>query len=51
LQPPAQSRKPEVAGIADMAQLPEMSEDEYDAAEESNDLSDLCVAEGKPPNC
>jgi len=47
-QPPAEPRKTDVAGIADLPLLPEMSCDEYDAANESDDSSDWGSAEGKP---
>jgi hypothetical protein len=43
--------KRDVAGIADLPPLPELSYDDYDAAEESDHLSDLCGADGKPPIC
>jgi len=49
-QAPAELRKPDAAGIADFPQVPELSYDEYDTAEESDDLSDLGGAQGKPPN-
>ena len=45
-QPPADPRKTDDAGIADVPPLPEMSYNEYDGAEESNNLSDLGGAEG-----
>jgi len=48
-QPPAELQKTPVAGIADLPTLLEISYDEYDAADESHDLSDLGSAEGKPP--
>ena len=48
-QPPAEPWKTDVAGIADLPPLPELSYDENDAAEESDDSSDLGGAEGKPP--
>jgi len=41
--------KTDVAVSADLRPLPEMSYNEYDAADESNDSSDLGGAEGKPP--
>jgi hypothetical protein len=48
-QPPAELRKRDVAGIADLPPLPEMSYDECDAADVSDNSSDLGGAEGKPP--
>jgi len=39
-QPPAEPGKPDVAGIVDSPLLPEMTYDECDAADESNNLSD-----------
>jgi hypothetical protein len=44
-QPQAEPRKRDVAGIADLPPLPEMSYDEYHAADESDD----CLDSGKPP--
>jgi hypothetical protein len=48
-QPPPAPRITDVSGIADLSPLPELSYDEYDAAEESDDSSDLGGAEGKAP--
>jgi len=48
-QPAAEPRTTYVTGIAKLPPLAEMSEDKYDAAEESDNLSDLGGAEGKPP--
>jgi len=48
-QPPAEPRKTDVAGIADLPQLQGMSYNEYDAADESDDLLDLGGVECKPP--
>jgi len=48
-QPPEELRKTDVTGIVDLPSLPEMSYNEYDAADESNNLLDLGGAEGKPP--
>jgi len=42
-------RRTEVAGIADLPPLPEISYDKLDADYESDDLSDLGGAEGKAP--
>jgi hypothetical protein len=42
-------RKTHAADIWDLPPLPEMSYDEYDAADESYDLSDLGTGEGIPP--
>jgi len=47
LQPPAEPRKTDVTGIADLPPLPELSYDKYDAAEEIDDSSDLGGAEAK----
>jgi len=47
-QPPAEPRKTDVAGIADLPPLPELSYDEFDAAEESDNSLDLGGAEGIP---
>jgi hypothetical protein len=49
LQLPAKPRKNDVAGIGDMPPLPDMSYDENDVADESDDWSDLGGTEGKPP--
>jgi len=48
-QPPAELRKIDDIRIAELPPLPEMSYDDYDADDESNNLSDLGGAEGKPP--
>jgi len=48
-QPAAEPRRTDVAGIADLPPLPEISSATYDADYESDDLSDLCGAEGKAP--
>jgi hypothetical protein len=48
-QPPAEQWTTDVAAIVDMPSLPDMSYDEYDAVDESQDSSDLGGAEGKPP--
>jgi len=47
--PPAEPWKTDVARIADLPPLPEISYDEYDADEECDDSSNLGGAEGKPP--
>ena len=46
---PAEPRKTDVTRIADLPPSPEVSYDEYDADDESEDSSDLGGAEGKPP--
>jgi len=46
---PAESQKGDVARIADLPPFPEISYDEYDADDESDDSSNLGGAEGKPP--
>jgi hypothetical protein len=48
-QPAAEPRRTDVAGIADLPPLPEISYDQYDAEYESDDSSDLGGAEGKAP--
>jgi hypothetical protein len=48
-QPAAEPRRTDVAGIADLPPLPEISYDEFDADAESDDSSDLGGAEGKAP--
>jgi len=48
-QPAAEPRKTDVAGIADLPPLQEMSYDECDMADESDDSLDLDGAEGKHP--
>ena len=48
-QPAAEPRRTDVAGIADLPPLPEISYDEFDADYESDDSSDLGGAEGKAP--
>jgi len=48
-QPPAEPLKTDVAIIAELLPLPEMSYDNYDLDDESDDSSDLGGAEGKPP--
>jgi len=48
-QPPAEPYKTDVVGITDMLPLPGLSYMESDAAEVSDDSSDLGGAEGKPP--
>jgi hypothetical protein len=48
-QPPVEPWKTDVTGIADLHPLLEMFCDEYDAADKSDDLSNLGSAEGKPP--
>jgi len=48
-QPAAEPRRPDVAGIADLPPLPEISYDQYDAEYESDNLSALGGAEGKAP--
>jgi hypothetical protein len=48
-QPPAESQKTDFAAIADLPPLQGMSSNEYHAADESDNLSDLGSAEGKPP--
>jgi hypothetical protein len=47
--PPTERRKTDVARIADLPPLPDISYHKYDADDESDDLSDLGGAEGKPP--
>jgi len=47
-QPPAEPQKIDAARIADLPTLPEMSYDKYDTADESDLLSDLGSADGKP---
>jgi len=49
LQPAAEARTTEVAGIADLPPLPEVFYDEYDADYESDDSSDLGGAECTAP--
>ena len=46
---PAELRKTSVAGIMDLPPLLEMSNDEYDAADESDNSLDMGSAEVKPP--
>jgi len=48
-QPPAELRITNVAAIADLTPLPEMSYDKYDAAHECDNSLVLGSAEGKPP--
>jgi len=48
-QPPTQPLTTDVAGIVNLPPLPEMSYYEYDAADESDHLSDLGGAQGKHP--
>jgi hypothetical protein len=48
-QPAAEPHRADVAGIADLAPLPEISFDELDADHQSNASSDLGGADGKPP--
>jgi len=48
-QPPVSPRKTDVAGIVDFPPLPEISYENYDADDESDDTSDLGSTEGKPP--
>ena len=48
-QPAVESRRTDVAGIADLPPLPEITYDEFDADAESDDLLDLGGAEGKAP--
>ena len=48
-QPAAEPRRTDVAGIADLPPLPDISYDEFDADYESDDSSDLGGAEGKAP--
>jgi hypothetical protein len=47
--PPAEPRKTDVPRIADLPPLLDISSDESDADNESDDSLDLGVAEGKPP--
>jgi len=47
--PPAEPRKTDVAGIADLPLLAEISYDEYDADDASDDSSNLGGVEGQPP--
>jgi len=49
-QPAAEPRRTDVAGIADLPPLPEISYDKFDADFESDDSPDLGRAEGKAPN-
>ena len=44
-----EQQKTDVATIADLPPLPDISYDEYDADEESDYSSDLGSAKGKPP--
>ena len=46
-QPAAEPRRTDVAGIAELPPLPEITYDEFDADYESSDSSDLGCAEGK----
>ena len=46
---PAEPRETDVTRIAELPPLLELSYDEYDADDESDDPSDLGGAEGKPP--
>jgi len=48
-QPVAELCRTDVAGIADLSSLPEISYDKFDADHETDDLSDLGGAEGKAP--
>jgi len=48
-EPPAEPRKTDVAGIAELPPLLERSCNKYDAADESDDSSDLGGAESNPP--
>jgi hypothetical protein len=48
-QPAAEPRRTDVAGIVDLPPLPDNSYHEFDRDAESNDSSDLGVAEGKAP--
>jgi hypothetical protein len=48
-QPPGELWKTDVVLIADFPPLPGMSYDEYDAADECDNVSDLGGAEGNPP--
>ena len=47
--PPAEPRKTDVARIANLPPLPEISYDEYDADDESDNSLDFSGAVGKPP--
>jgi len=49
IQQPAEPRKTDVARIAELPPLLEMSYNDYDADDESDDSSDLGGAPGKPP--
>jgi len=46
---PVETRNTDVTVIGDLSPWPEMSYNEYDADDESDDSSDLGGAEGKPP--
>jgi hypothetical protein len=46
---PAELPVRDVKRITDLSQLPEISKDNCDAEDESNDLSELGSTEGKPP--
>ena len=48
-QPQAEPQQTDVADIAELTPLPEMFQDEYDAADECDDSSDLGGAEGQRP--
>jgi len=48
-QPYAEPRRTDVARIPDLPPLPDMSNEGYDADDESNDSSELGGAEGKLP--
>ena len=48
-QPAAEPRRTDVAGIADLPPLPEISYDEFDADYENDDSSDLGGSKGKAP--
>jgi len=48
-QPAVEQRRADVAGIADLPPLPEISNDKFDADYESDDSADLGGAEGKAP--
>jgi len=47
--PAAESRQTDDTGIMDLPPFPVMSYDQYNAADGSNNPSDLGIAEDKPP--
>jgi len=47
-QPPVKRRNTDVVGIAYLPSMPELSYNECDAAEETDDSSDMAGVQGKP---